>query len=293
MLLGYGEMGHAMQYLLKPRCDIKIWDPYYAGDLPKLDLEKEVSSADHIIFCTPTAAVYELAEQIGAFTKNNCLCLSMAKALDKEGRTAAQALENGLGRQTPYGVLYGPMIAEEILADRPAFSTLATSNIDILPKALALFQPTSLKLKPHEDMHGAAWCAVLKNVYAMLFGMADELKLGDNMRGFLAVAILQEMAIIMDAKGGSRHTPYTLAGLGDLITTGTSEDSHHHELGRLVVRGERSALSGEGINTLDIITTRKLLDIEDYPLLRTVWKIMRNGGDARRNIDQYTSAPSM
>ena len=64
----------------------------------------------------------------------------------------------------------------------------------------------------------------------MLFGISDELELGDNMRGFLAAAVLRELDVIVRQMGGKPGTASSLAGLGDLITTATSESSHHHEL---------------------------------------------------------------
>jgi glycerol-3-phosphate dehydrogenase (NAD(P)+) len=44
---------------------------------------------------------------------------------------------------------------------------------------------------------------VLKNVYAMLFGVADELNLGDNMRGYFAASVLEELEQIIASLGGS------------------------------------------------------------------------------------------
>jgi glycerol-3-phosphate dehydrogenase len=55
---------------------------------------------------------------------------------------------------------------------------------------------------------------ILKNVYAMVFGMADELQLGDNMRGYLSVAALRELDQIVLKMGGQAGSPYHLAGLG-------------------------------------------------------------------------------
>ena len=52
---------------------------------------------------------------------------------------------------------------------------------------------------------------MLKNVYAILFGVADGLKLGDNMRGWLAVETLREIETIVTALGGSATPPYSLA----------------------------------------------------------------------------------
>ena len=88
---------------------------------------------------------------------------------------------------------------------------------------------------------------ILKNVYALLFGMADELELGDNRCGYFAVAAVRELNQIVCEMGGQVNSSCHLAGLGDLITTATSEDSHHHELGRKRQVEKLRALRGEGI----------------------------------------------
>ena len=65
------------------------------------------------------------------------------------------------------------------------------------------------------------------------------------MRGYLAVAALRELDQIVCKMGGQAGSPYHLAGLGDLITTATSEDSHHHELGRMLAREEVKGIKGD------------------------------------------------
>lgn len=86
----------------------------------------------------------------------------------------------------------------------------------------ALFAGTPLYLEHSTDIEGLSWSAVLKNVYAILFGVADELGLGDNMRGYLAVACAAELGQIVSHLGGSAKTALRLTGLGDLVTTATS-----------------------------------------------------------------------
>jgi glycerol-3-phosphate dehydrogenase (NAD(P)+) len=65
------------------------------------------------------------------------------------------------------------------------------------------------------DMLGSSWSVILKNVYAIMFGVSDELKLGDNMRGHLMVAASSELSAIVKAFGAEANTPYGYAGLGD------------------------------------------------------------------------------
>ena len=280
LIIGYGEMGHAIEFLLAQRCGITIYDPYCPpGERPEVNLERAIAGSDYVIFCTPTAPLYAIAKQVKAAIPPSAICLSMAKSLDRCGRTAPEALRHGLAGDGNCGFFYGPMIAEDILAGKLAFSTLAATDPDVIRSVMALFQGTNLKLQPFSDVTGSAWCAILKNPYAILFGIIDELQWGANVRGFVTVAALREIAAIIEKLGGETATAYGLAGLADLITTGTSRDSHHHELGRKVARGDRDALSGEGITTLDMIRTHRLISTERFPLLDSARRILREDQD--------------
>ena len=179
------------------------------------------------------------------------------------------------------------MISEEIRADRYAFAQLGCDEIDSYNKIRELYQGTRLYVEHTLDITGISWSVILKNVYAMVFGMADELQLGDNMRGYLSVAALRELDRIVRKMGGQAGSPYHLAGLGDLITTATSEDSHHHELGRLLAREELSGIEGEGIHTLKMVSQHRLLNITDYPLFQLIDDIVRNPQGVHKRINGY------
>jgi len=149
--------------------------------------------------------------------------------------------------------MYGPMIAEELSAGQHGFADVVLSNAADIAVVDSLFHGSTLVCRQATDLHGRSWSVILKNVYAILFGVADELNLGKNMRGHFMVGAMAELSGIVQSFGGQAHTPYSYAGLGDLVTTGTSEDSHHHTLGRQLVRGEWSEISGEGVHTLRMV----------------------------------------
>lgn len=287
LLLGYGEMGHTMEYLFSSRHNVAIWDPYFQGKLEQINLHATAKTADFVIFCTPTVAIFELAQLIAPHLKQNCICLSMAKSLDDAGRTAPEALQQGLNESGRFGLLYGPMIAEEIMAGKPGFAMLATVFPDVATAALSLFADSILKLKPSDDVTGSAWCVILKNVYALLFGMSDGLGLGDNMRGFLAVQTLAELAEIVTLKEGRSETAYSLAGLGDLITTGTSQYSHNHALGMQLARNKRDNIGGEGVNTLNAILKLGLLNTDNHPLFKLVAQVVLDNAYPKVLLGQY------
>jgi glycerol-3-phosphate dehydrogenase (NAD(P)+) len=278
LIIGFGEMGHAMNHLLSPRHEVRVWHRAHGSEI-EVDLGESAANRDVVLFCVPTAPVFDLAQRIRDRLAPHTLCLSIAKGLDDQARPALLALRAGLGKDTNSGVLYGPMIAEELMVDRPGFAQAGVEDRQHYTRVRELFEGSNLLLEYHDDPPGLSWCAVLKNVYAMAFGMADGLGLGDNVRGLLAVLAVRELSSLVEELGGKTDTPYGLAGLGDLITTATSAGSHHHELGLRLARGEREDITGEGVHSLRTIRTRKLIDFTPYPLFSLIERLLREPED--------------
>ena len=287
LILGYGEMGHAMEYLLDEQQQLYIWEKYPVNNCQSVVLEDVAPEMDIVLFCLPVNPHREIATRISPLLKNTCLCISIAKGLDEAGQSAAQIFFDVFARHQPYALLYGPMVSEEIRAGRYAFAQLGCDDIDMCNRVYAMFSDTHLYIEHTSDITGISWSVILKNVYALVFGMADELQLGDNVRGYLLVVAMRELEKIVCDMGGQSGSPYHLAGLGDLVTTATSEDSHHHELGRMLARGELENIKGEGVHTLEMISKFQLIDIEDFPLFNLIHDIVSKPSDVKASICQY------
>ncbi len=286
LIVGYGEMGHAMQHLLQHRHTISVWHI----DTPEgmvVPLKQAAADKDAIILCIPTGPLYEVVSGFKTALRDDTLVITIAKGLDDKGRFAFDAISAVLERSMPRAVIYGPMISEELRADGPGFAQVGSPDPEWAQRTLSLFADSGLYLTTTADTTGISWCAVLKNVYALAFGMADELKLGDNVRGYLATVTMQELAAISRQKGGTEAAPYGLAGLGDLLTTATSTDSHHHALGMQLARGERDNLAGEGTHTIGLISQLSLIDTRHYPLMQLIQEIVLTECDAREKWQRY------
>jgi glycerol-3-phosphate dehydrogenase (NAD(P)+) len=290
LVLGYGEMGRAMEQLLSARHALSVWQRRPPPGQAPLDLDTEAGRAGFVLFCLPTPPHFELAQRLAPRLSPDTVCLTIAKGLDEGGRTAAQALEAALTGRCPVAVIYGPMISEEIRAGRAAFAQVGADDDSVRVRTLALFAGSMLHLEAGEDIAGLSWCAVLKNVYALLFGMADEIRLGDNARGYLAVACVRELAALVTQHGGQATSALGLAGLGDLITTATSRGSRHHELGRRLARGETQGLEGEGLHTLRVLARTRPFEVAHYPLLRLTGDCAREPAYAAQYIHRYFDA---
>ncbi|MBD3671133.1 MAG: hypothetical protein HUJ29_10200 [Gammaproteobacteria bacterium] len=284
LILGYGEMGHAFKALLEGQCDYTLWSRSGTGDsTSRLETARD---CDLAIFALPVMAHEAVARQLAEYLPTSSLCLSIAKGLDEAGRPAEAILREFMPTHR-HALIYGPMISEEIRAGRPAFAEVGTRDTMTYKAVADLFKGTHLNLQASDDIVGISWAVILKNVYAILFGIADEMALGDNMRGYLMVSALQELSRIVEEKGGKATTPYGLAGLGDLTTTATSENSHHHGLGRCLATGQCDAIEGEGVHTLEMVKKHQLIKLSSYPLFSLAVDILAQPDQTRQLMQTY------
>jgi len=288
LILGYGEMGHAMQVLLDDHHDLRIWNRSPLAGMKNVVLADAAPQADFVIFCLPVNPHREIAEMVASLLKPDCICISIAKGLSEAGQTAAQIFSGVFGAaDIDYALLYGPMISEELRTGRYGFAQLACSAQKTCSRVQDLFSGSSLLIAPCDDVAGISWSVILKNVYAIVFGMADELRLGDNMRGFLMATSLSELDAIVADMGGGAGSSYGLAGLGDLMTTATSLSSHHHELGCRLARGETENISGEGVHTLQMVEQHALFEWRNYPLFSLIKRLVTQPQSVEREILEF------
>lgn len=281
LILGHGAMGRSMETLLGPRHELEIWDRNLETWEENIPLEEAARERDAVLFTLPAKPHAELAERIRPQLAADCICLTIAKGLDDSARTPAEIFTEYLGGTVPWGVLYGPMIARELQAGRPGFALLASRAARCLERGRELFAGSPLYLDASDDVIGASWSVILKNVYVPLIGAADGLELGDNMRGFLVAEILAEIDCIAAELGGRPGTAYSLAGLGDLVTTATSASSHHRRIGADLAAGRTDRMGasganirGEGIHTIRVLQERHRLDADTFPLLRLMRSVL-------------------
>ena len=164
LILGYGEMGHAMEFLLREWQHLSIWEKYPRDNFQSVVLEEAAPLADIVLFCLPVNPHREVARRIAPLLGKTCLCVSIAKGLDEAGHTAARIFAEELGSQQTYCLLYGPMISEEIRAGRYAFAQLGCASVEVFKKIRALYQDTPLYIEHTSDITGISWSVILKNV---------------------------------------------------------------------------------------------------------------------------------
>ena len=276
--------------------DQEPFDPFqWARDLDtwleNRPLEDAGKDRDAVLFALPATPHEELTRRLAGVVRPETLFLTIAKGLDENGRPPASVFASELKADQPFGVIYGPMISREIARERPGYACVGTRRRADFDRTVALFEGNGLTLDYSPDVTGLSWAVILKNVYVPLIAAADALDLGDNVRGHLTARALAEIDLIVQHLGGHPGTVYTDAGLGDLITTLTSESSHHRRIGYDLVAGRPDCIldaganiRSEGMHTLAMVACHRLFDPTPYPLFSCMSAIARAPTEVRERI---------
>ena len=268
-------MGQTLAHLMGQNHDWKIWARDLDSWEENIPLEQAAQDQDFLLFSLPTAPHEELVRRVAPVLQADCICLTIAKGLDQQGRPAAAVMAQLFGKQQHYGVIYGPMIAHQIrAAQRMGFARVGIKSASDFKRCQQLFAGSLLHIQHSTDIVGLSWAVILKNAYVPLIAAADALEMGDNVRGYLCARALEEIDLIVQQRGGQSGTAYSEAGLGDLVTTLTSKTSHHRQMGYDLVAGRFDRLQGEGVNirgegvhTIAMLEEHNILDFERYPML--------------------------
>lgn len=266
-IVGGGEFGQALGRAFHRRTiEAQFYD--------KQDDRSTVATIDElvqgnevILLCIPSWANREVVKEIAHAAKGERrVIVSMAKGVERHFVTMDKVLAEYLGEEHVYGLAYGPMVAEELAVGRQAAGVLALSDMNWYDRLSTLFGNAKVVLEPSSDLEGLATVGVLKNVYAIAFGMNDGLHLGDNAKGKLAVLVLREMKQLLIHMETDPQLAEGLAGIGDLITTGITDASFNYRVGKTIAEG----IADEGIKSEGLTTLRELsekVEIKRYPLL--------------------------
>lgn len=279
-IVGGGELGRAIgEAMTAARRQVLYYDKDPERSTTS-SIEDIVRTCSVLLLCIPSWAVKDVAKQIhkAARPGGEYVVISLAKGVEPGFITMDHTLHSRLPKFYDYGVLYGPMIAEEIARGRSGTGVLALSNTAWFSSIRSLFDDAHISIESSGDMRGVALCAVLKNIYAIAFGICDGLHLGLNAKGKLAVMALHEMKRIVADRQASPYTAEGIAGLGDMLATGFSDHSFNYRVGKsLAEKIADEHIKSEGLVALYEFS--KAADIRHYPLVSVINQIVFHYGE--------------
>ena len=260
---------------------------------------KEVLNNKSIIFiATPSIVFEQITIRISDYIDEKPYLVSCTKGiLDEPFRPLSEVISSKL--KNTIGVLSGPNLAKEIADEKIAGTVIASPNENLIDIVKSVLSSETFKIYSSNDMQGVEMAGALKNIYAVVCGMAESLKVGENAIGLILTRSMAEMSRFAVAKGANPITFLGLSGMGDLVATCMSTLSRNYQLGFNIGSGmsllqakDSVGQVAEGVRTLEVVLKESLkLDIK-MPLVESMYNIIYNDASPKTLIDDLINNPN-
>ena len=256
--------------------ELKLSDNIQATE----DLNEVIRDALIIFIATPSIIFEQIMNRISELIDNNAYVISCTKGiLENPFRSMTDVIQNKI--KNDVGVLSGPNLAKEIAQNKIAGTVIASNNQDLIKLVKNTLSSKTFKIFSSNDIQGVELGGALKNIYAIICGLADSLKVGENALGLILTRSMAEMSRFAVAKGANPVTFLGLSGMGDLVATCTSTLSRNYQLGHNLGTGmglddakNNVGQVAEGIRTLKVIRNESIsLDLK-MPLIESLYNII-------------------
>ena len=244
------------------------------------NLEEVMSGSSIIFVATPSLIFEQIINRITLHLDNNAIIISCTKGiLDEPFRTLSDVLSKKLNNRI--GVLSGPNLAKEIADKKIAGTVIASIHDEVIDNVKSILSSKNFKIYSSKDVQGIELAGSLKNIYAIICGIAEALKVGENAIGLILTRSMAEMSRFAVAKGANPITFLGLAGMGDLVATCTSKLSRNYQLGFNI--GNNMSLDdakkevgqvAEGLRTLTVIKNESFKHNINMPLVESLYNII-------------------
>lgn len=248
---------------------------------PVTALKSTIEKADAVFIALPSKAFRPVIQSATGWFREGQIVVSTTKGIERDGfRLMSEILQEELPRAR-IGVLSGPNLAGEIIQRQLSATVIASKDPEVRKVTQALLGCNYFRVYANVDMYGVELGGALKNIYAIIAGLAAALEVGENAKAMIISRGLAEMSRFAVSLGANPMTFLGLAGVGDLIVTCTSSKSRNFRVGYAVGKGQKldAAVAdlgqvAEGIHTLQLVKD-KAEEMEIYmPLVRGLHEIL-------------------
>jgi len=277
LIIGGGRIGQALSSALKNKPVVFDKDPEKTNT--KKALSELTKEAKIIFLAVPGIAYEELIKEIKPYLQKESLIIAVSKGITKNYHFVWQEL-NKLPQN--YGILAGPIMAEDIIKNKPTVGIIGFKNNKTFSQIKTLFKQNFRLINYPHSPKDLSVAGTLKNVYALFLGIIDGLNLGENAKAYFLLKSLREMRILAKHFKTNLLAINGLAGISDLILTAYSSYSDNRQQGTKIAQ-QKKPDPCEGIRTLEFLA-KKIKNKNNLPLLSALEEIILNKKDAYQVI---------
>lgn len=270
------------------------------------DLKQSIKDAQLIFFAIPSKSFRDVVERVSGYVDSDQMVISTTKGIEPGTLNLMSDILRSELPNNRVGVMGGPNLAKEIAKHEITATVIASEDSDLRRIVQEALSCLYFRVYASADVYGVELGGALKNIYAIISGIAAAKQLGENTIAMLLTRSLAEMGRFAETQGANPMTFLGLSGVGDLIATACSPLSRNYRVGFAFGEGrnldEAIASLGEvaeGVNTLKQV--KRFADEHDIymPLVQGLYKVLYGGESisaviktlmlAERNTDvEYT-----
>ncbi|MDG1778151.1 MAG: NAD(P)-binding domain-containing protein [Flavobacteriaceae bacterium] len=202
------------------------------------DINEVAASADVLVFAIPSAFMYAQLQHLNVDISSKIILSAVKGIIPETGLLVGEHFHQHRG--VPFdqiAVLAGPCHAEEVALERLSYLTVACTNKSTAKAIANQLSSHYIQTKTHDDVIGAEYAAMLKNIYAIAAGIAHGLGYGDNFQSVLMSNAIREMKRFIKKVYKMKRKINETVYLGDLLVTGYSTFSRNRMFGNMIGKG--------------------------------------------------------
>lgn len=203
------------------------------------DLKFIIEESEIIFWAIPSAFIHQTIDKYNLDFLDKKLHISVIKGIIPELNYSISEYLNNYYK-VPYnniGVLAGPCHAEEVAMQKMSILTLATSNSKLEAIIPELLTNRFLKVKISNDLKGVEYSSIIKNIYAIVAGIAIGLGYGDNFLSILVSQSMKEARYFLETLIPTKRDILDSVYTGDILVTAYSQFSRNRMFGSLIGKG--------------------------------------------------------
>lgn len=234
----------------------------HPGVQPVTDIAAVVEQCSLIFVALPSSALRSVLQPLAAPLAGKSL-VSLTKGIEAQSFKLMSQIIEEVVPDAHIGVLSGPNLAREVAEHALTATVIASADEALCLRVQEVLHGPRFRVYASQDRFGVELGGALKNVYAIIAGMAVALGMGENTKSMLITRALAEMTRFAVKLGANPMTFLGLAGVGDLIVTCSSAKSRNYQVGFALGQGlsledavTRLGEVAEGVNTLKVLKAK-------------------------------------
>lgn len=255
------------------------------------DLNEVIRRSDIIFLITPAIYLKNYLSDLEVSLKDKFIISAIKGIVPEDNLLVTNYLKKQYGLcDEQLAFMSGPTHAEEVSHNRLTHLTISCTNLDNARRIGEKIKTNFLKLSYSQEVEYLEFISVLKNIYAVVVGMAFGLGYGDNFIAVLVANCAKEMHQVLDVSfTASNVDKIPSSFMGDLLVSCYSIHGRNRRLGVLIGRGNsvKSSLNemtmvAEGYFASDYFQYLTPEQRQQMPIAELAYQVMHKGLLARK-----------